>query len=226
MGVLLCWVPILTIEVIITMIYSSNQYQWGTQLHHVMNSYQHLYNHSTISIQMSVLSISLIHSAFMDEGHFDLTVSHYRYFLPSLAVIWSSKGGGVIGQLHTTNLGSCLLLVREGEIFVNSVSHNTEHEKRSIDWGSSRFNNTMSTMAWDAYLPITILEVYVQLLTAPYQLWKTQKKLLFVYFQCNLSPPLSFPYIYIYTHTTEPIISEYFTKWKRKLYIFHVWLVI
>ena len=152
----------------------------------------------------------------MDEGHFDLTVSHYRYFLPSLAVIWSSKGG-VIGQFHTTNLGSCLsclLLVREGEIFVNSVSQNTEHEKRSIDWGSSRFNNTMSTMAWDAYLPITILEVNVQLLTAPYQLWKTQKKLLFMYFWCNLSPPLSFPTIY--THKTKPIISEYFTKWTEK----------
>lgn len=139
----------------------------------------------------------------MDEGHFDLTVSHYRYFLPSLAVIWSSKGGGgAIGQFHTTNLGSCLsclLLVREGVIFVNSVSHNTEHEKRSIDWGSSRFNNTMSTMAWDAYLPITILEVYVQLLTAPYQLWKTQKN----YFSCTfnvISLPLSLSHIYISNH--------------------------
>ena len=156
----------------------------------------------------------------MDEGHFDLTVSHYRYFLPSLAVIWSSKGGGGgIGVLHTTNLGSCLLLVREGEIFVNSVSHNTEHEKRSIDWGSSRFNNTMSTMAWDAYLPITILEVYVQLLTAPYQLWKAQKKIIFQKFNSScpfdvISLPLSLSQLYI--HTKQNQSCEYFTKWKEK----------
>ena len=81
------------------------------------------------------------------------------------------RGGGLL-----VSMGSSLLLVGEGEISVNWVSQNTEHEKRSIDWGSSRFNNTMSTMAWDAHLPITILEVNVQLLTAPYQLWNAQKK--------------------------------------------------
>lgn len=135
----------------------------------------------------------------MKEGHFDLTVSHYRYSLPSDQVRW--------GDYWSVSY------YKHGKLFITS-------------WERGDFCQLSFTKhwAWEAGLlteeaaGLTIqCRPWHEMLTYPSPSWKFmfsflllpinserhKKKLLFMYFMyfwCNLSPPLSFPYIYIYIY--------------------------